>query len=98
MRARDALHDALEAQRLVADPQRVRRVREVHFVLARAVFGERRGGGHVLQPADAIDLREQRRVLVEVGHRVDLRAVFAPAGERALRRLRLALRVALASR
>ena len=49
VRARHALDDALEAQRLVADPQRIGRVREIHLVLARAVFGERRGGGHVLQ-------------------------------------------------
>ena len=86
--ARHAFHDALEAQRFVADSQRVRRVGEIHLVLAGAVLGERRSRGHVLLPARAVDVGQQRRILVEVGHRVDLRAELAPSRERAFRRLR----------
>ena len=95
MRARHALHHALEAQRFVADPQRVGRMREIHLVLAGAVLGQRRSRRHVLQPARAVDLGQQRRILVEVGHRVDLRAELAAARERALRRLRQSVGSAL---
>ena len=51
--------------------------------------------GTFCSAAHAIDLGQQRRVLVEIGHRVDLRAVLAPAGERSARRLRQAGGVAL---
>jgi hypothetical protein len=93
--ARHALDDTLESQRLVANTQPIGCVREVHFVLSRTVFGERGGGRHILQSTDAIDLGEQRGVLVEIRHRVDLGAEFTAARQWAFRRLRLALRIAL---
>ena len=86
---RHAAHHALEAQRLVAGAQRVGAVQEVHLELSRTVFGERGGRGDALRAADRVDAREHGRILVEVGHRVDLGAELATTRARQRRWLRL---------
>jgi hypothetical protein len=83
-------------QGFVADAQRVRGVCGISFVLGRPVFGERGGGRHVLDPAHAVDLGQQARVLVQVRHRIDLCAKFPPACQRSARRLRQAVRAEFA--
>ena len=88
---RHALHQALEADGVVAGQQRVVHVVQVHLELSRPVFGQHGSGGQLLRACGRIDRREHRRVLVEIGHRVDLRLVLAPAGERLAGRLRAAL-------
>src|SRR5690606_8835212 len=87
----DAAYQALEPRRLIAGEQRVGRMPQIDFVLRRSVLREHRPGGHALRFAGRSDVREQRRVFVEVGHGVDLRARLATAQLRRSRRLYAAL-------
>ena len=87
---RDALDDAFEADRLVAGEARIVHMAQVDLPLARAVFGERRAGRDILHGAGRRDLRQDVGDGVEVRHRIDLRAVFAPPGQPRRRRLRVA--------
>ena len=76
---RDALHDALEADSLVAGLARIGDVAQVHFPLARAALGECGAGRHALRLAGRRDLREDVGHRIEVRHRIDLRARLATA-------------------
>ncbi len=78
---RDALDDALEADRLVAGKTGIRHVPQIDLPLVRAVLRERRAGRHVLRFAGRRDLREDVGDRFEVGHRIDLRPVLAPPGQ-----------------
>jgi hypothetical protein len=93
---RDPTHQPLEADRVVAGGERIRHVMQVHLELTRTVLREHRARGHGLGARRRVDVREQRRVLVQIRHRVDLCPELAPPGERLARRLREALRRALA--
>jgi hypothetical protein len=96
VRERDALHQPLEADGVVAGEQGIVHVMQVHLELARPVLGQHRAGRQFLRARGIVDGHEQGGVLVELGHRVDLGLVLAPAGQRLARRLRIALGCAFA--
>ncbi len=87
---RDALDDALEADRLVAGFAGIRDMAQVHFPLVGAALRERGAGRHALGFAGGRDLRQDVGNRLEVGHRVDLGARFPPARVARARRLGVA--------
>ena len=92
----NAPHQPLEPDRVIAGGECVGDMTQVDFELPGSVLGEYGARGQRLRARCGIDAGEQCRVLVQVRHRVDLRAELAPAGQRLARRLRAALRRALA--
>jgi hypothetical protein len=84
----DAPDEALQPDRVVAGEHGVVHVVKVDLELARAVLGEHGAGGQLLQPRGLVEGPQHHRVLVQVGHRIDLRLLFPAAGQRLARRLR----------
>ena len=93
---RDALDQALQADRVVTGQQHVVHVVQVDLELAGTVFGQHGARWQLLRACCRTDRGQHRGILVEFRHRVDLRLVLPATGERLAGWLGASVRRALA--
>ena len=86
MLAGHALDDALQQHGEICGAQRIGNVIEVDFVLAGAVFAQRRIGGDLLRPAGERDVVEDVFEIMQFRDRQNLRLAGVPAAFAGVRR------------